>query len=159
MPLIVICLSYPVSVSSVGAADLNLRHASTLAIAEWFSKIPGRAYCLFEYLNGRLSNNLGSRGLSLEGVWVQLCTYRLIPVLAQDCEFRVSSCTGLWGSALGDVPLRRASACEISGTVNWVFRQARQLRSGVVKRKFAGFPIARAFGYPFGLMFSGFRSH
>jgi len=45
MSLIVICLSYPVSVSFVGAADLDLRRAPTLAIADWFSKIPGRAYC------------------------------------------------------------------------------------------------------------------
>ena len=72
---------------------------------------------LFEGLDRRLSNSFSSNRLSL-GFRVQLCTHRLMPVPARDCELRVSSCMGLGASALGEVPLTGRVASEISGTVN-----------------------------------------
>ena len=85
MPLIVFCLSYPVSVSFVGAADLNLRHASTLAIAEWFSKIPGRAYCPVRRSEPAVEQQLGLEG-ALVGRRLGTIVYASIDA---------SSCSGL----------------------------------------------------------------
>jgi len=43
MPLICLCLSYPVSVSLSDAADLILRRAFSLDITDCSNKIPGYA--------------------------------------------------------------------------------------------------------------------
>ena len=86
MPLICLCISYPVSVSLSDAADSILRLALALAIADCSNKIPGHATLLvIERVGQRLSNSLSFNRLSL-GFRVQLCTYRKIPVLARDCE-------------------------------------------------------------------------
>ena len=85
MPLIVFCLSYPVSVSFVGAADLNLRRASTLAIADWLSKIPGRAYCPVRRFEPVVEQQLGLEG-ALVGRRLGTVVYASIDA---------SSCSGL----------------------------------------------------------------
>ena len=83
MPLIVFCLSYPVGVSFVSAADLNLCLALPSAIADWSSKIPGRAYCPVRRSEPAVEQQLG-----LEGALVGRRLSTFVSVFASiDCQF------------------------------------------------------------------------
>ena len=81
MPLIVFCLSNPVSVSLVSAADSNLRLALAPAIADWSSKIPGRAYCPVRRFEPVVEQQLGLEG-ALVGRRLGTVVYASI-----DCQF------------------------------------------------------------------------
>ena len=62
MPLIVFCISYPVSVSLVSAADSNLCLALPSAIADCTNKIPGCAHCPVRRPGPVVEQYLESRG-------------------------------------------------------------------------------------------------
>ena len=81
--MICLCLSYPVSVSFVSAADSNLCLALAPAIDDWSSKIPGRAYCPVRRSEPAVEQQLG-----LEGALVgrRLGTVVYASIDASDCS-------------------------------------------------------------------------